>query len=84
MKGVLLLDRKKYYQINFITYILSNIFYQIHFIKYILSNTFYQIHFINPNWHELREQEKCPSLTPPKIHILGALIRLNELVRVSN
>ena len=47
----------------------------------------YRLHFIlltghpllNPNWHELREQEKCTSLDP------GApFIRINELDRVSN
>ena len=34
---------------------------------------------LNPNWHELRKQEKCSSLVPPR-----SFIRPNELERVSN
>ena len=34
---------------------------------------------VNPNWHELRKQEKFSSLAPPR----GIFIRLNEPSRVS-
>ena len=43
-----------------------------------------QVRRLNPDCHELRKQEKCSSLAPPRSHQGTSLIRLNEPERESN